>query len=435
MEEKGPKNIIILGGGYGGVRVGLDLGRFLKKHPTIGQEWALFLIDKSDSHVFTPALYEMATVLREDATAWNIKRAVAIEHAQIFSGLPVRYMQDEITAIDTENNTVAFRDEQALKYDILVLATGSKTNFFNIPGLEEYGLPLKVTEDAIRIRNAITEALELKPGNNDPARIIIGGGGATGVELASELTRFIRKKCVRRMRGACRKNEITLFEASPTILNGFPKDVINNSRKRLKKLGIDVQESITIKSLQKNYIDIQPAGRAEEKIPYDVFVWAGGIRISALMEDIISPKDKKGRCLVDPTLEVKLSNTDHQSKHIYALGDLTCLTNPNTQQPMPGTAYIAIEEAKIVAKNIRAEITATDGEIKKVRYSPPAAYPFILPLGGKYAIFIMGKIKVSGFAGWLIRILVDLRYFLTILPWHKAVWFWANSVWLSIKND
>ena len=119
-----PKNIVILGGGYGGIRTALDVGRFLKNNDTAAHNWALHVIDKSDSHVFTPNLYEMATVLREDASAWNIKKAVALEFNEIFTGLPIHYKQDLVVKIDTENKKVVLRDEQPLNYEILVLALG-----------------------------------------------------------------------------------------------------------------------------------------------------------------------------------------------------------------------------------------------------------------------------------------------------------------------
>ena len=428
MEEKRVKTIVIVGAGYAGIRIALDLGTFLKHRPDAAKEWMLYIVDRSDSHVFTPSLYETATALKEDATAWNIKRAVTLEYAEIFSGLPLRFVQDEVTAIKTDSKEIHLHDNPPLTYDILILALGSTTNFFNIPGLAEHSYPLKTAQDSIRIRNAITSALETE-NTGDIARIYIGGGGPTGVELAAELTRFIRKKCAKRI-NACRRNEIVLCEAGPTILGGFPASVATQARRRLLSLGVILKENMAIKSVDKNTISVsEGGGTTEQPMPYDVLVWAGGIRMSQLMENIIAPKDKKGRCIVEPTLRVRLERAPEQL--VYALGDTACFADA-AGKAIPGTAFIAISQGKIVARNIIADMT---GSSKKIPYLPPRVFPFAIPLGGKHAIFSFPPVRMGGLMGWLIRIGIDLKYLFGILPPHKALAFWINSVWVSIKND
>ncbi len=427
MEENGVKTIVIVGAGYAGIRVALDLGAFLKHHPDKAKEWMLYIVDRSDSHVFTPSLYETATALKEDATAWNIKRAVTLEYAEIFGDLPIRFVQDEIVDIKTDSKEIHLHDNPPLAYDILVLALGSATNFFNIPGLAEHSYPLKTAQDSIRIRNAITSALEPK-NTGDIARIYIGGGGPTGVELAAELTRFIRKKCAHHI-NACRRNEIILCEAGPTILGGFPASVVAQTRKRLLSLGVILKENMAIKSVDKNTITVSESDGTERTTPHDVLVWAGGIRISPLMESIIAPKDKKGRCIVEPSLRVRLERAPEQL--VYALGDTACFADA-AGKAIPGTAFIAISQGKIVARNIIADIT---GSSKKISYLPPRVFPFAIPLGGKHAIFSFPPLRMGGLMGWLIRIGIDLKYLFGILPPHKALAFWINSVWVSIKND
>ena len=432
-----PKNIVILGGGYGGIRTALDIGRFLKNNGAKDREWVLYLVDKSDSHVFTPNLYEMATVLREDASAWNIKKAVALELNEIVDNLPIRYKQDTVVEINTKNKRVVLRDGEPLEYEILVLALGCETNFFNIEGLENNSLSLKTAEDAVTIRNAINKIITDQSTKRE-AHIAIGGGGPTGVELAGELTKFIHKKCSLQENKNCRKIKITIFEAGNTILNGFPSSAITAAQSRLNKLGVNIREKTSIQKVEKEFINIKNSDQQEEKEAYDLLIWAGGIKISPLMESIITPKDKKGRCLVDPSLEVTLqdSNDNPSTQHIYAVGDLICFTDTRTGNPLPGTAYIAIEEGKTAAKNIIGELLKNgENENKKVNYSPPKVYPFALPLGGKYAIFSFGSLNIDGFWGWIMRIFIDLRYVLTILPPHKAIPFWINSVLLMIKND
>jgi len=434
MEEKMPKNIVILGGGYGGIRTALDVGRFLKNNDTTAHNWTLHVIDKSDSHVFTPNLYEMATVLKEDASAWNIKKAVALEFSEIFTGLPIHYKQDVVLEIDTKNKKIVLRDGQPLNYEILVLALGCETNFFNIEGLEGNSSSLKTVEHAVIIRNAINTIISSQ-NTGQEARIAIGGGGPTGVELAGELTRFIHKKCSFKENKNCRKIKITIFEAGDTILNGLPSATINSVRYRLNKLGVNIKEKTSILKAEKEFLYIKNPDQQEEKVFCDLLIWAGGTKISPLLEAIVAPKDKKGRCLVESSLEVKLQDAggNTNSQHIYAIGDLICFTDIRTGKPLPGTAYIAIEEGKVVAKNIIGKISKSENN--KISYSAPKFYPFAIPLGGKYAIFSFGPINMSGFLGWLVRIFIDLRYFLSILPPHKAVPFWIKSVLLMIKND
>lgn len=412
--EPGRKNIVVLGAGFGGITALIGLQRRLKRKGLFPR-YNLVLISNNAQHLYTPALYEIASIPKGEASAVCLKSTVCIQIEDIIGRFPeIRFIGETARALDPRSRRITLASGDFISFEYAIIALGAETNFFNIPGLEEYSYPIKTFEDAVRLRNT-TE--ELVRGKRETLRILVGGAGATGVELSAEFVNFLSR--LRTELGERGADEITLLEATPEILPGFSPGVITRVRRRLQTLGIRIITAAAIKAVSPSQLTLGD-GRA---IPYDLLVWSGGVRPAAVLENFTIPRDPKGRVTVNRFLQA--------IPRIYAVGDCVSFLNPKTGKPLPGNVPVAEQEARLAAKNIVAEI---QGEAQK-SLRPFATYPFILAVGGKYAVTDLVIIKFFGFLGWAVKQLVELRYLLFILPWRKAFGMWVRAVYYSTAND
>lgn len=412
--EPGRKNIVILGAGFGGITALIKLRRGLKRKGLFHQ-YNLVLISKSAQHLYTPALYEIAAIPKGEADAVCLKSTVCIQIEDIIGRFPgIRCIGEAAQSLDPRSRRIALESGNFVSFEYAVIALGAETNFFNIPGLEEYSYPIKTFEDAVRLRNVTEELMREKKA---ALRIVVGGAGATGVELSAEFVNYL--SYLRAKLGERGADEITLLEASPEILSGFNFGIIARARRRLGTLGVNIITAAAIKEASASELKLAD-GRI---IPHDLLIWSGGVRPAAVLKNFNIPLDPRGRVTVNQFLEA--------SPRIYAVGDCVSFINPETGKPVSGNVPVAEQEARLAAKNIIADIL---GETKK-SFRPFASYPFILAVGGKYAVTDLVIVKFFGFLGWVAKQLVELRYLLFILPWQKAFRMWVRAVYYSTAND
>lgn len=411
------KNIIIAGAGFGGIRCALDLHKHLKKYHLFDQ-YKIILIDKNRMHLYSPNLYETASIVTKDCCNPDLMNAsVAIDINDIIAASSIHFINDHILNIDTQNKIVKTRT-QNLSYEYLIMALGSETNYFNIPGAQEHSFPLKTLTDAIELRKQIDMFLvspDIKRFN-----IVIGGGGLTGVELSGELAHALKK--LKKLYGCDIHTTITIIEVNPTILNGMPEKIIKAAQRRLKKHKIRIETDTKIKSVESARLIIENKNTTQS-IDYSIFIWTGGVKPNSLLIPTLLKKNPKGCAVVNEYLQI---NND-----VWAIGDVAFCENPNTPKPLPGTAYIAIKEGKIAAKNILAKIRNK----KPMVFAPSGSYSFIIPIGGKFAIAYFKGVVIKGYLGWIIKLLVELKYLLSILTLHKAIIKWIQTIRIVIKND
>src|SRR3989344_8354420 len=161
------KYIVILGGGFAGVRAALDLSSYLGKN----DEYEIILVDKKDYHTYHPGLYEAATMQHGFIEPKRVKQTVTVPFGQIFGRTPVKVFKGYIEDIALADGKVV-TDSRVIYFDYLMVSMGSITDFYGIPGLDQYGFTLKSLDDAIMIRNRIEEIVN----KNHGADIVIGGG-------------------------------------------------------------------------------------------------------------------------------------------------------------------------------------------------------------------------------------------------------------------
>ncbi len=410
------KNIIIAGAGFGGITSSLILA---KKIGNLRNEYEIILIDRHHHQLYTPALYEIAAIPRESVSSLSLKSSILIPINDIVSGKSIKFICDEVIGLESKERRVILKNLGEIPYEYLTFALGSETNYFGIPGLQEHSFPLKTFDDAARLRNTIEDTLRKK----EALKIVVGGAGASGVELVAEFVNFVcilKEKILPAVK-VCNV-EFLLIEAAPDILPGFDSWIINKTKKRLGRLGIRLKTSTSITNVSWQQIELEDGSQE----PYDIFIWAGGVKGPSLFEKLNLPLSSKGALQIDEYLQVR-----DAGGRILAIGDNSSFTNPHTGKPLVWNVPVAEEEGKLAAENI---LRAIQGREKK-KFVPWTKYPYVLVVGGRYAIADLIYIRFWGILGLAAKALVELRYLLFILPPVKAFRTWAKAVhYYSLNN-
>lgn len=415
------RNIVVLGAGFAGLRAVQDLAKKLKD-----PSYSIILIDKKRVHIFHADLYEVAAAFHHKITEeclTQLKETVAVPIVNLIDQKKVQFINDSITAIDTNEKLVKLRKNADVHYDYLVVALGSETNYFGIPGLKEHSFALKTVNDAIKLNCHLDHQFQYlwREDKDQLVHINIGGGGATGVELAAELAGYVDRLC-EKYKYPSHKVKLQLIEGSERLagMDGKGKEIILN---RFKDLGIKVYPESYITGVEEGMIHLKtPEG--ERNLDNNVLIWIGGVQVASVVKKSLGSKEGRGAILVNPFLQ---SNID---RNVFAAGDNAYFVDPISGKPLPMLAQVAYEEGALIAKNL---IKSIKGE-QLIILSPVEAR-MILPLGGKYAVFVRGQRVFKGFFVWLLRRFVYFRYALSIMPFSKALKRTFRSTKVFMEND
>lgn len=404
------KNIVIAGGGFAGVRVALDLNNYLHDN----DEYEIILVDSRDYQTYQSGLYEAATTEHRLVEAKKVKRTVTIPYSDIFGKTKVKVFKGYVDLIKAASGQV-LTDSKTIPFDYLVCSLGSIADYYGITNLEKYGFTLKSLEDAIMIRNRV-EDLVVKKGQ---ATIVVGGGGFAGTEFAGELHNLLKHECMYHEK-ELDKFRIIVVEGATSLLSGLSEKVSAIVSARVAQMGIETRFSSLITELGKDFVTLN----MKERLECDLLVWTGGVRSCRLPMDYEEERDKKDRTPTTPSLNLL------NSPNIFVAGDNLCFTDPQTKKLVPQTAQEAVNQAKLVAKNI----------YRSIKNKPLVAYHskpirYVIPVTGKFAVMYSPNLIIAGFWGWVIRKGADLRYFLSVLPWGKALVYWLFENKIFMKND
>lgn len=404
------KRAVIIGGGFGGVRAALDLAR----HPL---DFDVILIDRDGYHTYHADFYKLITSGHGSVHATREKfriafSTVALTFAEIFKGKPdVALVREEVVAVHPSVNAVELTGGERIAYDVLIVAAGSVTNFYGIPGLASRALELKSPEDALNIRNAIDEVFARKP-KHEKISIIIGGGGFSGCEAAGELACWL--PTLAHMHGRPVDSAgVTIVESGAQLLMSAEPWFRKKAEARLRDMGVEIVFSNSVIGARDDAVDLK-SGRA---LPYDVLIWTAGVKASPLAEKIVGAALSKGSCIVvDSHLRVG------DFKNVFAIGDVA-FCRGFTEKPLPMLAQTAISQGRYVAYAIRRLFHG-----RKAFPYHPLNPQFIVPLGGHFALLSVFGISLAGWLPWLLKRVVALNYFLSILPVGKALCIWWRGV-------
>jgi len=404
------KNLLVLGAGFGGLRVAMLTARELKRLDLL-DKYQVTLVDRNNCHLYTPLLYKLAASPENHTTC-------TYETTELVTGMPVNFVQDEIVALDLPNGTVHLKNGGDMRGEFIVVAVGSETNYFGIPGLRENALQLKTEESAAHIRVALSNAFK----KGGTVNIIAGGAGANGIELAAEMKLWAD---MAHKKDPNLHATVSIVEAMPGILTGLDGRVIARAGARLRKLGIAVKTGAKITSVAPGEIAIDGG----EKIPFDAFVWTGGTKAHDMLTTLPLGKDSHGKPLAQNDMEC-VPATSHLKPYpmVYVLGDSVCFVNPKTKRPVPAVARAAILQADVVTHNIIEEIQKMEWPMQrpKLREFVPSEYPYVIPIGERWAVAKFGPFVFSGWLGWVFDKLIEINYLISIMQLRKAFKAWRN---------
>ena len=406
------KRIVIVGAGFGGIACARSLLQ-------LNTQLEITLIDRNPYHTVHGNIYEVAAQPTELGDLKELKTTVEIPLKEIFRGKKINLITGTAEFVDTVKREVKVNN-QNVQYDYLVMSQGAVPNYYNIPGAAEYGFPMHTAPSALRIRNAIEQAItaERFKATKPIINIVVAGGGVAGVEIAAELQGFIRFVAWQND-VPLNKIRTVLLERAPTLLCGFNPVAGKVATRRLKDLGVNISCNSSITNISSSEINLED-GTA---LRYEVLIWTAGVVAAPVLNGLNLEAGKGGRIIVDKHFR---STTD---KNIFVLGDQCCYTN-ESGEPLPGTAAQALNQGRYVAYAI--------GQLQKNVVPVPhvcKVFPVLIPLGKKWGIYSKGVTVVSGYLPYLLRRLVWLHYFISLIGLRRGIHWAVRSNVLYSRNN
>lgn len=316
-------NTLILGAGY----AGLATATSLKPDPRM----TTLLVEQNNYHTFETRLHE--------AAAHNTR--VTVPLVPLLRGTGVHWEQAAVKDVNVDTREVTLKDGRVLTYDTLVVALGSTTNFYRIPGLAENAVELKDIQDADEIFHYVNRAYASDyQGHRD---IVVGGAGLTGVELVTELARRAEK--LTKARGLPPMN-IYLVEAGPKILPVLDDALRAKAQRTLDEYGIHTLTGHRLMKATADSVTVQTADGQQKVISAGKIIWTGGIQARDLVKGERLEKGPGGRVAVDEFLRAK------GYPEVFVLGDMGLALNEEGN-PVPTTAQHAGQQGRVTAGNLR----------------------------------------------------------------------------------
>ena len=353
-------NIVVVGGGAGGLELATSLGRKLGKK----NKARITLVDRNRTHLWKPLLHEVATGSMDAGIDALSYQSHAKNHGFEFQlGSLTDIKRDEkrivLAPIHDESGALVV-NEREVAYDILVMAIGSVSNDFNTKGIKDHCIFLDSPSQAHRFYNSMMNrflqfATEYQPG--DKVKSAIVGGGATGVELSAELYNAVEQLYAYGFKNLTTDSlKVTLVEAGPRILPALPERISGSAHQELVKLGVDVRTATMITEATAEGLHTKDG----ELIEADLMVWAAGIKAPDFMKEIAGLETNRiNQLVVHETLQTT------RDENIFVIGDCAACPQPDGKF-VPPRAQSAHQMATQAFKNILAKMNG--GEMKPYRY-------------------------------------------------------------------
>jgi NADH dehydrogenase len=401
MTNKKPR-IVIVGGGFAGLFTALDLAG-------TGE---VTLISDEDHFLFTPMLYEYFS---GEVEQWHI----APNYKELLDE-EVKIVRDEVASVDLEARSVTLKNKgKNLFYDVLVIAVGGITNYAGVPGAPEFSIPFRKIAHADELRLRMVDALDHVPPDLPPQdtqralTFAVVGAGASGMELSTKMADLLRDAFKRRaLRGEPR---VLVVEMGDKILPGMGSEIREHVEDALRDSHVEVHTLTRVVKVTEKSLTFEHNG-IQTNIETAAVVWAGGVRMNPLVETLAVEKTSRGLILVDPTLQVP------SHPNVFAIGDIAFFEDATPT--LAGTAQLALQEAGLLAQNIKAFLSGRELETKHFEELGEA-----VSLGTERAAVLIGG---KAFAGPLARQARFALYTARLPTWHHrlrvgASWFFEGT--------
>jgi NADH dehydrogenase len=378
--DHGPR-VVIVGGGFAGMTA---------MHALARSDAAVTLVDRNVYSTFQPLLYEVATAgLTAADVAYPLWSATFRRGAEFRKG--------ELSGLDLERRVVTLAAGEELSFDYLIIATGVSAAFFGVPGAAEFALSLYTRRDAVTLRNALMDALELRnEGRTDPEiDITVVGGGATGVELAGTLAE-LRNFALPAVYPNIDRSmfHVRLIEMGPALLTPYHRKLRDYARQQLADRGVDVMLDTAIKEVRDGSVLLADGSERRS----DVTVWAAGVAGQGAGWIDALPRGKGGRIEVGGDLRVA------GQERVFAAGDIAI----NPADPVPQLAQPALQEGRHAGEQVARLISGQSTQ--------PFAYHdkgIMATIGRRSAVVqLHGGLRLRGTVAWLAWLGLHLIYLL-----------------------
>ncbi len=390
--EKSSHQVVIVGGGFGGLYAAKALSRASVE---------VTLIDKRNFHLFQPLLYQVATGTLSPADISSPLRAILSDSKN------TQVLMDEVIDLDPSRQNILLRGRE-LHYDTLIMATGVSHHYFGNDHWEPTAPGLKTIEDALEMRRRIFMAFEAAEKETDAAKrrawltFVIVGGGPTGVELAGAIAELAFNTLKHDFRNIdTTEAQVLLLEGLDRILPPYPPELSAKAEVSLTKLGVTVETKVLVTDIRDDIVTVKRDGQ-EEYIPASTVLWAAGVKASP-MGQVLAKRagatlDRVGRVMV----EDDLSLAGHPN--IFVIGDLANFPHQG-EKPLPGVAPVAMQEGEYVAKLLKQRLVGNT--VAPFVYRDIGSLAVI---GQNAAVVDLGFVKFDGPIAWFVWVFAHIYY-------------------------
>ncbi len=416
IPETDKKRVVIVGGGFAGLKLALKLHR---------KKFQIVMLDKNNYHLFQPLLYQVAMSGLEPS-------AISFPLRKVFQNTGIFFRMAELESVHPDKNEL-ITDIGRIKYDFLVLATGAKTNFFNQEQIEKYTLQMKSAPDALYIRNRTLENFEKALNKKDEEdvksylNVAIIGGGPTGVELAgaiAEIKKYVMPKDYPEL--DLQNMKIMLFEASSRLLSGMSETASVTASKYLDDLGVEVFTGTPVKNYDGRTLTLPDDVTVDVK----TVIWAAGITSDKIAGLELSSYGRNNRLIVNSFNQI----TGYLN--IFALGDNSLMTEPAFPNGHPQVAQVALQQANCLAYNLKQMIA--NKPLHEFHYTDKGS---MATVGRHLAVADLPFAKFKGYFAWLLWSVVHLfsivgvkNKIFVLLDWSWKYITYDQSLRLLVKH-
>lgn len=408
IPESNLPRVVVIGGGFGG----LQIARGLRDKP-----FQLVLLDRHNYHTFQPLLYQVASAgLEADSIAYPIRKAFEGQKEFYFRIAEVQKVNREQKYLETSEGT--------LSYDYLIIATGSKTNFFGNEGVAKYGMPMKTIPQALDLRHFILQNFEHALLTKDVEErdslmnFVIVGGGPTGTELAGAIAELKNHVLPHDYPDLdLRRMNIHLVEAAPKLLAAMSDKSGQKANDYLSKLGVQIWTNTALESYDGKVMTTNNGKTIQTRC----LIWAAGVQ-GAMIDGLPEESIVRGN-----RIQVNEYNQVVGDENIFAIGDIAAMVTKKNPKGHPMLAQPAIQQGKLLAKNLVK--LQKNQKLKPFKYMDKGS---LATIGRNKAVADLPGLHFGGFVAWMIWMFVHLMSLIGFK--NKAVTF-VNWVWGYINYD
>lgn len=401
--------VVIVGSGFGG----LAAAKRLEREPV-----DVLVLDRHNYHQFLPLLYQVATAGLNAADVAYAVRGVFRRQRRVF------FRKGDVVGVDWDRHEVRLRHEDPVGFDHLIVAAGSSTSFFGVPGAEEFAFPLYSLEDAIRLRNhvlSLFEAAAARPELVDDGVLtfVVVGGGPTGVEVSGALAELVDKVLRQDFHDLdVGRARILLVEQGPALLGAFQPKSQRYARRVLADRGVEVHTGVAVEGITPERIRLSTG----DELATRCLVWAAGVRANPLAAALDVPQGRGGRVTVGPDLSLP------EHPEAFAVGDIADIDDGTGDGRLPQLAQVALQGGRHAAEQVIADVERRPRQ--PFRYVDKG---IMATIGRRAAVTeLPGAPVLTGFVAWLAWLGLHLLYLLGV---RNRVSVFVNWAWNYLTWD